>query len=48
MSLSEDCRDGAHSLGGLPAAVVHRSWFLRSAMDELLAADFAVAEKDRL
>ena len=27
---------------------VHRRWFLRSAMDELLAADFAVAEKDRL
>ena len=27
---------------------VHRSWFLRSAMDELLATDFAVAEKDRL
>jgi len=27
---------------------VHRSWFLRSAMDELLACDFAVAEKDRL
>ena len=27
---------------------VHRSWFLRSAMDELLVTDFAVAEKDRL
>jgi hypothetical protein len=27
---------------------VHRSWFLRSAMDELLGCDFAVAEKDRL
>jgi transposase len=27
---------------------VHRSWFLRSAMDELLATDFAVADKDRL
>ncbi len=27
---------------------VHRRWFLRSAMDELLATDFAVAEKDRL
>ena len=27
---------------------VHRSWFLRSAMDELLTTDFAVAEKDRL
>jgi transposase len=27
---------------------VHRSWFLRSAMDELLGQDFAVAEKDRL
>lgn len=27
---------------------VHRSWFLRSAMDELLECDFAVAEKDRL
>jgi transposase len=27
---------------------VHRSWFLRSAMDELLDCDFAVAEKDRL
>jgi transposase len=27
---------------------VHRRWFLRSAMDELLASDFAVAEKDRL
>jgi transposase len=27
---------------------VHREWFLRSAMDELLSADFAVAEKDRL
>lgn len=26
----------------------HRSWFLRSAMDELLATDFAVADKDRL
>lgn len=27
---------------------VHRSWFLRSAMDELLGCDLAVAEKDRL
>jgi hypothetical protein len=27
---------------------VHRHWFLNSAMDELLGADFAVAEKDRL
>jgi len=27
---------------------VHRRWFLRSAMDELLATDFAVAQKDRL
>lgn len=27
---------------------VHRGWFLRSAMDELLGCDFAVAEKDRL
>ena len=27
---------------------VHRSWFLNSAMDELLEVDFAVAEKDRL
>lgn len=27
---------------------VHRSWFLGSAMDELLGCDFAVAEKDRL
>ena len=27
---------------------VHRQWFLDSAMDELLEADFAVAEKDRL
>jgi transposase len=27
---------------------VHRHWFLQSAMDELLAVDFAVAEKDRL
>lgn len=27
---------------------VHRRWFLASAMDELLTADFAVAEKDRL
>jgi transposase len=27
---------------------VHRSWFLRSAMDELLSTDMAVAEKDRL
>lgn len=27
---------------------VHRRWFLRSAMDELQATDFAVAEKDRL
>ena len=27
---------------------VHRSWYLRSAMDELLDCDFAVAEKDRL
>jgi hypothetical protein len=27
---------------------LHRSWFLRSAMDELLGWDFAVAEKDRL
>ena len=27
---------------------LHRSWFLRSAMDELLTTDFAVAEKDRL
>lgn len=27
---------------------VHRRWFLGSAMDELLATDFAVAEKDRL
>jgi len=27
---------------------VHRQWFVDSAMDELLGADFAVAEKDRL
>ena len=27
---------------------VHRHWFLKSAMDELLECDFAVAEKDRL
>jgi len=27
---------------------VHRSWFLNSAMDELLGEDFAVAKKDRL
>ena len=27
---------------------VHRSWFVHSAMDELLGVDFAVAEKDRL
>jgi len=27
---------------------VHRRWFLRSAMDELLGTDFVVAEKDRL
>lgn len=27
---------------------VHRSWLLRSVMDELLATDFAVAQKDRL
>ena len=27
---------------------VHRQWFVDSAMDELLATDFAVAEKDRL
>lgn len=27
---------------------VHRQWFVTSAMDELLQADFAVAEKDRL
>jgi hypothetical protein len=27
---------------------VHRQWFVASAMDELLQADFAVAEKDRL
>ena len=27
---------------------VHRQWFDHSAMDELLGADFAVAEKDRL
>ena len=27
---------------------VHRHWFVDSAMDELLGADFAVAEKDRL
>jgi transposase len=27
---------------------VHRSWFLRSAMDELLSTDMAVADKDRL
>ena len=27
---------------------VHRQWFVQSAMDELLGADFAVAEKDRL
>jgi len=27
---------------------VHRQWFLRSAMDELLRVDFAVAGKDRL
>ena len=27
---------------------IHRQWFLRSAMDELLAVDFAVAGKDRL
>jgi hypothetical protein len=27
---------------------VHRQWYVDSAMDELLATDFAVAEKDRL
>jgi transposase len=27
---------------------LHRHWFLRSAMDELLETDFVVAEKDRL
>jgi transposase len=27
---------------------LHRRWFLKSAMDELLREDFAVAEKDRL
>ena len=27
---------------------VHRQWFLDSAMDEWMAVDFAVAEKDRL
>jgi len=27
---------------------LHRQWFLRSAMDELLGEDFAVADKDRL
>lgn len=27
---------------------IHRQWFLRSAMDELLEADFTVAAKDRL
>lgn len=27
---------------------IHRHWFLRSAMDELLEVDFAVAAKDRL
>jgi transposase len=27
---------------------VHRQWYVDSAMDELLSADFAVAEKDRL
>lgn len=27
---------------------VHRQWFLRSAMDELLGVDFAAADKDRL
>jgi transposase len=27
---------------------VHRQWYVDSAMDELLTADFAVAEKDRL
>jgi hypothetical protein len=27
---------------------LHRQWFDRSAMDELLQADFAVAEKDQL
>jgi transposase len=27
---------------------IHRKWFLRSAMDELLEVDFAVAAKDRL
>lgn len=27
---------------------VHRQWFLRSAMDELLEVDYAVADKDRL
>jgi len=27
---------------------LHRQWFVDSAMDELLGADFAVAEKDRL
>jgi len=27
---------------------VHRQWFLKSAMDELLRVDFQVAEKDRL
>jgi len=28
--------------------MIHRRWFLDSAMDELLGVDFAVAEKDRL
>ena len=27
---------------------IHRQWFLRSAMDELLGVDFAAAGKDRL
>jgi len=28
--------------------MIHRRWFLQSAMDELLGVDFAAAEKDRL
>jgi len=41
LAVNRLCRPGSEF-------AVHRRWFLDSAMDELLACDFAVAEKDRL
>jgi hypothetical protein len=41
LAVNRLCRPGSEF-------AVHRNWFVNSAMDELLACDFAVAEKDRL